>query len=1279
MEVIGQGFNLPLEDMAITNDDVEIYARWLFEQNVRPQAVIQEGLEQEFYQIIFHHFSLLFQPRIARASSATPSPPIHDQHASTNPINNSASKNATFHLNMLPVSVHNGIMPMSFNSSSNNFSQTSNNQANPQTTAIKETLSQLVQRHIELCKKTLKVLTMAGRTLRLSEETWSVLLKVVLGITDYLLKEPSGDACNLNVMNMADELCDNLLQVLFELWLRSNTMDVEMWDILKNCFVRWTHRPKTIQHWSLTSLALTKRIQNLIYGEKEGTDGVYINGPNIKLDLPIEFVYYAWHRIIYLIPHPLQLPSSNFTLAILGIGNLVDALNFPNSNRGNLENTKTNSNHPDGNTLLHMFGTYLFDATSKALKADQEQQRGCAEAFATLCKIFCKQQKREPFLRTYIERFYAALTIGLKSDACLPTILLSCTELFTTDLEGVRMLVPNFISAIRMVLPKLRFICKTSVSIDNLRLAAIKVLSTIMCMPNHFDKVEFKSGWDCDINSQNENSSLIGEQELLITELIRVLYDTSNDVDLEHPFLSLKFYILEVLLMSLKTETSSYNMRYILHLINVYVIEDVPFCPGLVGTVVKLIQDKILTMQLPADVTLVAFDVLMDFVNLYDFVKRDSKNVARELVLALSRYVDTLITAGKLAQTYPLIVQAYDCMIKWILVSQWIVDDRDCYKAVIDTLSKGITIFDRESATINTPTEPVNVEKKKRRDTAFPQTKQLFQLPPRVNKGSHHNNNQSDNNPNHTTNTNSNSATRKKEEVAVKMAAEYCMSQFVNQLGRFAPPYEHSLGGFRPDIVDDVLQLKKLKAEHKNLSEISSIRCFLIDKRSLLTIIDVTNHVHKDAEPNNIPSIVAVIRDTTGKYVWSMETRYKENVMPTKQSTLKITSSNADNTSNKSEHSNINSSIRTSQETNLIVPTAIAVNEEELPSMDKVFVPETDEWKQWKMVKTLMNRQEESEKLIIMQRENEQKSDKYRASPFKSNVDDKNPRGYRLLLSQIGYLLPENRKHITSLCLNDSIISEMEKLDRLNERDCISISAYYAKSGNITLSELIESPPPLSQEFVQFIHCLGWPVKTSEHKGFKGKLDASISDTIPYYSDRTTEFVVNVPYFLKEPTADDNGRNDAGRLTAIYQQISSEDHVCVIWIEDLSNYKSIASLINNSNCTNSKAMVYIFINPLKNSANGLYWIRILVPSIGSSQANILASQRLNENALIFGPLVDGIVVSRHALGSMVRSTAISAHQACRVVTDTYTRPYAIRKEYIEEMTHRHRTRLPLSQ
>lgn len=257
-----------------------------------------------------------------------------------------------------------------------------------------------------------------------------------------------------------------------------------------------------------------------MYGDQQGTDGVYVNGPNVKLDLPAEFVYYAWHRVIYLIPHPLQLPSSNFTLAMLGIGNLIDTLNSTVSGSDNVQSEPIFTANPDGNTLLHMFGTYLFDAASRSVNADQDSQCGCAESFATLCKIFCKPQKRQPFLRTYVERFYAALIVGLKSESCLPTVLLSCTELFATDLEGVRMLVPDFISAIKMVLPKLRFDCKTNVSIDNLRLAAIKVLSTIMCLPNHFNRVELKLGWDSELNVSSENVSLVGEQEQLVTQLV---------------------------------------------------------------------------------------------------------------------------------------------------------------------------------------------------------------------------------------------------------------------------------------------------------------------------------------------------------------------------------------------------------------------------------------------------------------------------------------------------------------------------------------------------------------------------------------------------------------------------------------------------------------------------------------------------------------------------------------------------------------------------------------
>lgn len=289
---------------------------------------------------------------------------------------------------------------------------------------------------------------------------------------------------------------------------------------LKECFMRWTHRPKAIQQWSATSLSLTNRILNLMYGSDEGSDSVHLtaNGINVKLDLPSDFVYYAWHRILYLCPHPLQLPSHNFTLAILGYGPIVEALLSVRDNRPSAVELAA---LPDGNTILHMFGAYLFDACSTAPEADAELQRGCAEAFSILCKIFCRPQRPRPFLRTYIERFYAALTVGLKSDACLPTILLNCTELFATDLEGVRMLVPDFVSAIKLVLPKLQIDCKDFVAVEDLRLAAIKVLSTIMCLPNHFDKVELKPGWDWDMQCVSDNAAFMGEQEQIVTQLVR--------------------------------------------------------------------------------------------------------------------------------------------------------------------------------------------------------------------------------------------------------------------------------------------------------------------------------------------------------------------------------------------------------------------------------------------------------------------------------------------------------------------------------------------------------------------------------------------------------------------------------------------------------------------------------------------------------------------------------------------------------------------------------------
>ena len=170
---------------------------------------------------------------------------------------------------------------------------------------------------------------MAGRQLgsTFSEETWEVLLKVILGITDSLLRDqPKTTAALPEHGKMSDDLCEHLLRVLFELWLRSNIRQVRMWDVLKQCFQGWIHRIPVMHQWAASSLGLCQRVVRLLYGPGQGTDVVNlaVGGYNIGLDLQADFALYAWHRVIYLLKSPSELAPSHCLAAVNGIGRMVE-------------------------------------------------------------------------------------------------------------------------------------------------------------------------------------------------------------------------------------------------------------------------------------------------------------------------------------------------------------------------------------------------------------------------------------------------------------------------------------------------------------------------------------------------------------------------------------------------------------------------------------------------------------------------------------------------------------------------------------------------------------------------------------------------------------------------------------------------------------------------------------------------------------------------------------------------------------------------------------------
>lgn len=137
MEMVGQGLDLPLFNITIITQSVNVYAAWLLEPKTRPLSLIELGESsdeyQDFLQNLFKHLSLLFRPRTSKGQLALKQKESQDEYTS------------------------------------------------------------LFNQHLELCERVLVqhfLYTVKTQSEHFSQETWIVLLKVLLGICDSLLAKP---------------------------------------------------------------------------------------------------------------------------------------------------------------------------------------------------------------------------------------------------------------------------------------------------------------------------------------------------------------------------------------------------------------------------------------------------------------------------------------------------------------------------------------------------------------------------------------------------------------------------------------------------------------------------------------------------------------------------------------------------------------------------------------------------------------------------------------------------------------------------------------------------------------------------------------------------------------------------------------------------------------------------------------------------------------------------------------------------------------------------------
>ncbi|KAJ3027096.1 hypothetical protein HK097_006241, partial [Rhizophlyctis rosea] len=110
--------------------------------------------------------------------------------------------------------------------------------------------------------------------------------------------------------------------------------------------------------------------------------------------------------------------------------------------------------------------------------------------------------------------------------------------------------------------------------------------------------------------------------------------------------------------------------------------------------------------QWPMEVVSSALQVLNDVSLMWEYIRADNKNCARDLVMALCRYIDISLLPENVVTLQLLTIRAYDCMIRWALLDDWIVHDRECHNTVIATLCRGIGVLDRDDdfASVSTTT-----------------------------------------------------------------------------------------------------------------------------------------------------------------------------------------------------------------------------------------------------------------------------------------------------------------------------------------------------------------------------------------------------------------------------------------------------------------------------------------------------------------------------------------------------------------------------------------------
>uniref|UniRef100_A0A4W3JP54 Ral GTPase-activating protein subunit beta n=1 Tax=Callorhinchus milii TaxID=7868 RepID=A0A4W3JP54_CALMI len=967
-------------------------------------------------------------------------------------------------------------------------------------------------------------------------------------------------------------------------------------------------------------------------------------------------------------------------------------------------------------------------------------EAGRAEACGTLCRIFCSKKTGEEILPVYLSRFYMVLTQGLQINdyICRPvlaSIILNSPSLFCSDLKGIDVLVPYFISALETILPDRELSkFKAYVNPTDLRRASIHILLSMLPLPHHFGTVKA----EVLLEGKFSNEDLLSHDKPVT-------------------FLSLKLRLVNVLIGALQTETDPNNTQMILGAM-LNIVEDSALleaigsqtelsvgdsthvslkshsrnssgisltstgsseattpdserpaqallrdyalhtdtASGLLIRSIHLVTQR-LNSQWRQDmsISLAALELLSGLAKVKVTVESTDRKRAVSSVCGYIVYQCSRPAPFHSRDLHSMIVAAFQCLCVWLTEHPDMLNEKDCLIEVLEIVELGISGSKSKTSDL---------------EVRYKGDKEL--------------------NP---------------ASMRVKDAAEAALTCIMQLLGAFPSPS----GPASPCSLlneETLIKYSRLTSTSKN-----HFRYFVLDNSIIIAMLE--QPLGNDQNP--CPSVTVLIRGMSGRHAWTMQLYHQPRGSRASQKAFVPEPSPAPNNNVGIKY---NVKHRPFPEEVDKIPFVKA--DLSIPDLHEIVTDELEI--QHEKLKNVMAQQ------ILFENSLEKMSEERVCSTtFPDPITECIPpppaqefQTARLFLSHFGFLSlealkePGNSRLPPHLIALDSTLAgffdDIGYLDLLPCRPFETVFVFYMKAGQKTSQEIlrnVESSSNVQAHFLEFLLSLGWPVDVGKHPGWTGHVSTSwLINTynghegnepeevmtpedsgggifngerkVLYYADALTEIAFVVPSFVESSAessesgllAQDETQMDL--LPSLLKQapltlelfpnhsdslgnsqrmsptqrakklplgrtvppLGPETKVIVVWVErfdDIENFPLPDLLPETStgveNTTNSsmslrttmsdKDVPVIFIHPLK---TGLFRIKV---------------QGATGKFSMVIPLVDGMVISRRALGFLVRQTVINICRRKRLESDSYNPPHVRRKQKIADIVNKYRNKL----